>query len=480
VTRGVNELDRFTLAGPMTSRDDDVDTDRRFVNCYPEKLNDDELYVVKRPGLKSSINITGLTTEVPRGCFYWDGNLYSCWGQKIFRGETEIGTSALALTTGRIYFDVSNDNSKLLIHEPGASNSLRTVTTAGSSLTNVSDADFTGLTTEAGLIQLDGYTFVLASDADIHNSDLNDETAWTADNFLNANLEGDSPQNISRHNNYLVYHGSKTTEFFQDVGNATGSPMSRLKGTGVLIGCASAASVVNIERTVFWIGIAHGGGRFVAALEGLQPVSVSTKPVEEALNGAGTDMDNSFAYTCRVGGHSFYVIYIEDSGGDRVFAYDITEGIWSEWVSGASGGPLLVYDAAGGNGVTYMQEYTNGGGNVFEFDPKTYQDDGAGISVEGHTSKWDSGSSHNKVINRLTVVGDMFGTDATDLSISWADDDYQTFVTDRTVDLNDEQAFLTMLGRTRRRSFRYKFLENAPMRLQYFELDYSTVNSYGV
>ena len=125
--RGVNDLDRVTLAGPMTSRDDDVDTDRRFINCYPEKTDENEIYVTKRPGLKASINVSGegVTSQVPRGCYYWDGNLYHAWGQKLFRGGSEIGTDALALTTGRISFTVSNDNSKLLIHEPGASNSLR-------------------------------------------------------------------------------------------------------------------------------------------------------------------------------------------------------------------------------------------------------------------------------------------------------------------------------------------------------------------
>jgi hypothetical protein len=151
MARGVNDLERLPLFGPTTSRDEDMDSDRRYINCYPEKLDDDETYVVKRPGLKDSIDVSAsLASQEPRGCFYWDGNLYHCWGQKIFRGSTEIGTDALALTTGRIYFAVSNDNAKLLIHEPGASNSLRTVTTAGSSLTNVTDADFTGLTTSAG------------------------------------------------------------------------------------------------------------------------------------------------------------------------------------------------------------------------------------------------------------------------------------------------------------------------------------------
>jgi hypothetical protein len=239
--------------------------------------------------------------------------------------------------------------------------------------------------------------------------------------------------------------------------------------------------VVNIERTVFWIGKAHGGGRFIAALEGLQPVSVSTKTIEEVLNNEDVSMDDSFAYTCRIGGHSFYVVYLDDSeGGDRVFAYDITEGIWSEWTSGASGAAFAVYAAAGANGVVYMQHYSNGSGQVYLFDPNTYQDDSATIYVEGHTHKWDMGNTYNKFINRLTVVGDMDTTDTTDLSISWSDDDYTTFVTDRIVDLNDEQAFLTRLGRTRRRSFRYKFEENAPMRLQHFELDVSTSGGYGL
>jgi hypothetical protein len=330
----------------------------------------------------------------------------------------------------------------------------------------------------AGLVQLDGFTFVLAKDGKIHNSDLNDVTAWGANDFAQANLIEDDAMGIARHINYLVYFGSKSLLFYDNKGNTSGSPLGRLGGTGTLIGCAGGDTIVNVERTVFWVAKSHGGGHFIAALEGLQPIGVSTKPIEEALDKEGGDLTSAYAFTVRVQGHSFYVITLPTTV-QKTFAYDITEGIWTEWTSynGVSESYFTGIAATDFNDVVRVQDEDNG--EVYELDGETYQDDGNDILVEGHTLKWDEGNSHQMTLERITVVGDQDETDATDLDIAWSDDDYATFTADRTVDLNDADPFITRCGRTTRRSFRYKFANNRPMRLLALELQYNLSDGYG-
>ena len=58
-----------------------------------------------------------------------------------------------------------------------------------------------------------------------------------------------------------------------------------------------------------------------------------------------------------------------------------------------------------------------------------------------------------------------FTTGTNALSVSWSDDDYTTFVTNRSLDLTQASDFLTRLGFYRRRSYRLQHTSNARLRI---------------
>lgn len=482
----MNKVDNFQLFGVTTPRDSSINKDQRFVNCYPEKTDDQDLAIVKRPGLTSSVTTGDATAG--RGVYSWRNTtsadkLISVWSDSIYDNTSEIGTDALTNSTGRVWFEEAVDGDLLVLEPHATTHELHYWDgTTFSTLAVASHPVFDGTSpTEGlrpGLVQLNGYIFVLSTIGRIWNSELNDHTSWIADSYIKPNLAIDEPMGIAKHVNYLVYFGSKSIVFYSDVGNPTGSPLKMLGGTGLNIGCAASDSIVNVERTIFWIGKGHGGGHFVAALEGLQAVSVSTKWVEELLDAEGANISSAYAYTCRVGGHSFYVLTLPTTT-QKTIAYDTTEGVWVEWTSynGASETYFTGIASAVHNDVLYIQDEDNG--IVYTYSPTVYQDAGNTIKVLGVTRVWDVDSTQNKFVNRLTVKGDKAASDATDLSISYSDDDYNTFSTARTVDMNDTIPYLTRLGRTKKRAFKYTFEENAPMRLRSFEIDYHEGKGYG-
>lgn len=99
-----------------------------------------------------------------------------------------------------------------------------------------------GRTTVPGVVYLDGYFFVMDSNAVVHNSALNDPTSWDALDFITAAIEPGGGVAITKTQNYVIAMKEWSTEFFYDVGNATGSPLSpcsvgvhsdRVRGRGI-------------------------------------------------------------------------------------------------------------------------------------------------------------------------------------------------------------------------------------------------------
>ena len=97
------------------------------------------------------------------------------------------------------------------------------------------------------------------------------------------------------------------------------------------------------------------------------------------------------------------------------------------------------------------------------------QDSTNDIKVEILTNKYDFSTTRPKFLFRLGVVGDIEGS-SSPLTIDWSDDDYNTYKTSRTVDMQNSLRRLVSLGRFHRRSFRLRHTANTPLRLEAFEM----------
>lgn len=467
----------FPLVSNYTVRDSGDDTDQRFVNCYPEMLTKDEIYVVKRPGTTLNTQVVGTGAPEGRGVYSWEGNVYSVFDNKLYKGSTSLQT--LNTSTGVVHWGQLKGTTDYLLLSDGTD--LWTIQT-DDTVTKVTDVDFPGAHV-SGIVVMDGYVFVMKKNGEIYNCDLEDPLNWTASNFISAELESDDGVALVKHLNYVVALGDWSMQMFYDAANATGSPLSIQEGAVSHIGCAAGNSVVNINDTVVWVGQSNENGKFICMFEGLQTKIVSPKSINRLLEAEGSAISNSYAFVVSIAGHTFYILNLTSS--NKTIVYDLADRVWCEFTS---------YNGTTESNFAYVQSTMHNklpvlchesDGSLYNFSHNSYTDNGNTIKVLGQTKKFNGtdpqegglSSVKNKFLDRLIVIGDKADNSAL-FYISFTDDDYQSFSNERTVDLNDAIPQLTVLGKFKRRAFKYRFEANLPMRVNSFELVYR-IGNYG-
>jgi hypothetical protein len=315
------------------------------------------------------------------------------------------------------------------------------------------------LVTVPGIVVLGGFAYVLTPDALIYNCDLDNPYSWQSINVLGADYEDDLGVAIAKYLNYVAVFGTFTTQLFYDAGNDYGSPLSPYLNASSRIGCADANSIVIVGTTLAWVSQTLDKKRQVTIFNGLQPTAISNPFIEEYLNAS-----NSFkAFACTVKGQLCYVLNVVDR--NITWAYSFSRKRWFEWEY-ASGAPFNVsgyaVDFASGN--QYILSASAGVVSVLS--DTVYDDNGTPFTVSLRTSKVDFGNNLLKAFGRLDVIGDQNpGTP----SISFSDDDYQTYGPARTVDMSGKRPALFRNGAARRRAYLYEQTDSNPMRLEALE-----------
>lgn len=475
-------------------------TDPKLVNVIVESVpvaskEDTQRWVQKRPGLKVYDDLSAATTDTGRGIFEWEGRIYSVIGDELFNDETDIGQ--INTSSGRCYFDIADSSIEgppavagtFLVFHDGSNlyavddeNNIYEYNNGGTS--GATDVENLPSTILPGIVVLDQYVF-LASNGDtaastnineIHNSNVGTIDTWSGD-FIVGEVRADKGVAITRYYNYLVAFNEKTIQFFYDAANPSGTPLNVYEGVLNLDGCppGSGACIVQADNKLIWVGQSAQGGRYVSMMAGgFQSQKISSHAIDEYLEAEGSNISNAYAYHIRIAGNDLYVLTLPTTAG-RTFVYDITEDLWYEWTSDVSDTESYFtgMDSTNVNGQMLVLDEDDG--FVYELDPETYvdTDEDETIKVEIRTRKFDDNVHLNKFVHRLYPVGDFVSSGTANLLVSWTDDDYQSYVTNRTLDLTNPQVFLTRLGFYRRRAYRLQFQSNNPLRLLALDTDES-------
>jgi hypothetical protein len=153
-----------------------------------------------------------------------------------------------------------------------------------------------------------------------------DGFTWAALDFATAES---SPDNLLRVYNglgQLWLLGEYTTEIWTNTG-ASSFPFQRIAGAKVDVGVVAPHSVVEVDKSLFWLGGDKFGTGMVYKTEGLSPTKVSTEAIDLLISKAG-NLDQIRAYVYQQEGHVFYVL--TGGGLETTLVYDITTGIWHE------------------------------------------------------------------------------------------------------------------------------------------------------
>jgi hypothetical protein len=188
----------------------------------------------------------------------------------------------------------------------------------------ITDPDFPA----AGSITfIDGYFIVNKNNSgQFYISDINDGTSWGALEFATAENSPDNLRRVFRGIGQLWLFGEDSTEIWNNTGDST-FPFEAISGAETETGVLSPFSVVEIKKSLFWVGRDRGGSGTVYMTSGFTPTRISTPPIEQRII-AATKSDEIVAYTYNDQGHEFYVI--TGGGLDTTLVYDLTTQLWHE------------------------------------------------------------------------------------------------------------------------------------------------------
>lgn len=141
----------------------------------------------------------------------------------------------------------------------------------------------------------------------------------------------------------------RTIEPFINTGTATNT-FQRASNTMIEVGCASGASIVQMDSSVFWVG----NDGIVYRANGYTPQRISTSALEQALSRC--NLAQCFAFTFEDRGHKIYYLTCPDG---QTWGYDAATGEWhrrqSEGLTRWRINTLTKW-----NGVWIAGDYTNG------------------------------------------------------------------------------------------------------------------------
>lgn len=344
----------------------------------------------------------------------------------------------------------------------------------------------TAITTPGGPITgractvMDGYVFATDGDA-IWNSNNNVPTTWSASNFIHADSYAGKIHGLYRLGTYIVALTSSSIQYFYDQANPTGTPLGVVQSATKRVG--TMGGECQISDQLFLVGWDNGTGIDVYLLtqEGLKSIGTSTirrwlastSPVY--LGVGGLFPPGKFMM---LNGHRFYLI--NHPNLPQSYGYDLDTQEWIRF-SGFGDGKLDF-------GSTYFGYHSSAGAQVryttlavlrnnywlYYANPALSADTlGAGsavaVPVRLVTDNLDFNTRRLKFASRLLIHADqVVGT----TSVSWSDDDYQTFSTPRSVSNNSDFPVLHQLGSFRKRAFKIEYASTNKTRWDFLELDY--------
>lgn len=328
----------------------------------------------------------------------------------------------------------------------------------------------------SGAVFLDNYIFIGTTDNRIYNSNLGDPTTWEALSYLSFEQTADTLVGIVKHLNYLVAFGNNSTQFFYDAGTYPGSPLALAASYTSEIGCASGDSIVATSNTVLWIGKTRTYGKCVYAMDGVSATKVSTSNVDRHIE--ADDLSYVTAYCYKVSGHTLYILTLHNT--QKTLVYDLDEKQWYTWTqyamaSNTQPNPGTYYESyfrgtyyAEMDNIPYVLDDDNA--KLYYFSTNIYQDDGQPIYCRSVTDIRDNGSTKRKFYGRCEIVGDK--VEGGVMQISHTGNDYASYSTPRSVDLNAPRSQVYLSGADRRRAWQFLCTSNVPLRLDAAEIDF--------
>lgn len=375
----------------------------RRLNCFYDVRTDEDkkkLIVRGTPGASVFHDLSGFG-EI-RGWCIVDQLLFCVAGNTLFELEVTgsgffVVSTGLLTSTGRVYMQSNSvqvaitDGARLYCYTRVAGSYFQAALNASGSFGVVTDPNAPGTITSLAFIdgrivagELSGSVGRLSRVAYI--SENYDVTHWTnvysLPTFMTKESNSDALLAVDVLNGTIILWGERSIEYWQDVGSSP-NPFAKITGATQSYGLAVAASRVQVNNTMMFLGRDPGGGVKVFTLNGYVPTPVSTPDIEDLIltfEPYGDPEQNPYndvtALSYSTGGHLLYQLNFPMAG--RSLLYDVTTGIWGEVQTGLG---LLAGHIAQFGIAFYQHRFFADGvtGRVYNFDEASTTDAGAPI-----------------------------------------------------------------------------------------------------
>lgn len=378
--------------------------DARLVNCFAERQEDGSYIVEKRPGCVHAGYPVISGTD--RGVYRFGTNTYWVTSGSLYQNGLVAGP-----VNNNLFYRWQEVNSTPRVLVTG--NTLEAYVIDAGVVTNIVDPDFiynlANTTPAWGWAYLDGTLYAMATDCRIQGSDINNPLAWSALNFITANGEPGDGVAIAKHLSYVLAMKTANVEVFYNAGNPTGSPLSRVQGATIPMGCASGPSVAEIDGMLFWVAYNRNNELRVVKLDNLNLQVVSTPSVNRLLSSIEAPGPNFRGFTIKICGHRFYVL---KPGGfitlNFALVYDIDQNLWYEWTNEAfSVGTPWQFGAASFQDRDVIGQASDGQIYYIRPDYIYGADIGAPFTVDIYTPNFDAGVfSRKKMLSQMVIEAD--------------------------------------------------------------------------
>jgi len=485
----------FTATSWPRYNNANIARDPEVINMFFDRNSNEnqtrDFVLTKRGGLSSTgINlnkntstdrINGYIQDPNNGLIYWSVNnkVWRYDGTSVDLIATMGGTSPSGVGSVGFCFFLKSDGTRYLCINNGTQLWYHDVSTL--SATQVTDVDYPTPTSPT-MVFLDGYLFVIKSGTgDIYNSDLDDPSAWTAGNYVTAEINPDLALVLAKVKNYIVCFGAEGAEFFYDAANTSGSPLSRNESFYKPVILQS--SVCNVGDTLFFIGRYSTNSSQVFYLNGNEIKSISPPWVDRYISNLvglsfGTDnINETHIFSFSSHGHHFIGINVNTN---FVLVYDLEEGFWYKWSFGDSFNTTNNRVEVSVKDINEDQTLIVTGAqvNFSALNDNTYRDFNTNFVCSYTAKDFDAETFNWKMCHRVGLHCDYPSTGGatSNVTISWSDDDGNTFSTPRNISVTTNNPYITQCGRFRTRNWRIAYADNYPFRMWGLSIDINVGN----
>lgn len=320
----------------------------------------------------------------------------------------------------------------------------------GNTLLKVTDSNYPSRTVP-GVVNLNSTVYVMDADGTIYGCNLQDPKKWDALNFITAEYQPDKGVGLIMNSNYVLAFKEFTTEFFYNAGNADGSPLSPVINATTLIGCVDARTIAVVQDNPVFMGRSFNSSeRAIYMIVGTEPKMISTPQINRLFE----DLDFSVGFlgsaALIVGGRAFYVI--STSYYQQSIVYDFTQKEWYLWKWGPTNGYFPIKDFCTDGLKTYVQD--NAAANIYYFTKDSKADFFSPITCRIQTPITDFGMMARKFNAYVDIVADRGTGNPNNITLEVSDDDYATWSTAVTVNINNERPRASRMGSFTRRAYR--------------------------